>query len=80
MPRLYLIHTRQTPGAITADGSHVPPVSRPLSVTAARKILKAKRPHSPDCRRRELGLWDRSGNCERCDAFVKMGNYLDKLP
>jgi hypothetical protein len=46
-----------------------------LSVTAARKILKAKKPHSPECRRHELGVFDRSGNCERCAAFVRLNEY-----
>jgi hypothetical protein len=47
-----------------------------MSGAAARKILKAKRPHSEDCRHRELQSWDRSGNCERCSAFVRLNELL----
>lgn len=35
-------------------------------------VIKAKRPHSADCRRYETGVWDRSGNCERCAAWIRL--------
>lgn len=39
----------------------------------AERILLEKRPHSAECERNRTGLWDRSGKCERCTAFIERG-------
>lgn len=41
-----------------------------MTLREAEKTLLAKLPHSSECRRNDLGMWDRSGTCERCNAFL----------
>jgi len=38
----------------------------------AESIPKARRPHSDSCRYKEFRAWDRSGECERCNAFIAL--------
>jgi hypothetical protein len=38
----------------------------------AEQTLLAMRAHSPDCQYKQLRAWDRSGVCERCNAFVAL--------
>lgn len=40
------------------------------AVEAAWRELEAKNPHSAECGRRRTGMWDRTGNCARCKAFI----------
>lgn len=42
----------------------------------AEKTLLEKRPHSEGCQRHATGMWDRSGNCERCAAWVTLNESL----
>jgi hypothetical protein len=42
----------------------------------AEKIIRAKRPHSEDCNRYETNMWDRSGRCERCTAWVSLNAHM----
>jgi hypothetical protein len=45
-----------------------------LTPSAARKVLRNKAGHSAECRRDTTGIWDRSGNCERCSAFAALND------
>ncbi len=36
----------------------------------AEKIIETKLPHSAECQRHTVGTWDKSGNCERCSAWL----------
>ncbi len=46
-------------------------MTRPVLHRAeAKAIILAKHPHSAGCNRHQLGTWDRSGVCDRCNAFT----------
>jgi hypothetical protein len=44
--------------------------ARARAAEAAERILLTVREHSPECQRHSLGGFDKSGNCERCSAFL----------
>jgi hypothetical protein len=41
-----------------------------MTVRQAEKVLLAHKGHHPECDYRARGMWNRSGICERCTAFM----------